>query len=180
MSNAEKEDKKDRAQGVIHGAEKTGVKAFITPKGITDGNSKLNTAFCAAIFNKSHGLGDLNEQEKEDFEAAGLIDDDIEGTREERSFRMWINSLGLEDIHINNLYEEAKDGNVFLRVLDRVQPGIVDWKRVEKKVGNNQIKKQINCGVAIDYAVELGCKIPGIDATQINRGSKKAILAIVW
>ena len=37
---------------------------------------------------------------------AGIIDDDIEGTKEERAFRMWINSLGIEDVFINSLFSD--------------------------------------------------------------------------
>lgn len=63
-------------------------------------------------------------------DAAKLLDDDVEGAREERAFRMWINSLGLNDengepIHINNLYEESRDGLLLLRTLDRIKPGCV-------------------------------------------------------
>ena len=46
---------------------------------------------------------------------------------------MWINSLGLEDVYVNNLYEECKDGLLLLKVMDRIEKGIVDWKKVEKK-----------------------------------------------
>lgn len=53
-------------------------------------------------------------------DAAGLIDDDIEGSREERAFRMYINSLGIDGVYINNIYEDIKDGIVLLKVMDRV------------------------------------------------------------
>jgi len=33
---------------------------------------------------------------------------------------MWMNSLGIEGLHINNLYEEAKDGSILLKVMDKV------------------------------------------------------------
>ena len=48
------------------------------------------------------------------------MDDDIEGTREERAFRMWINSLdhGDDQEHVNNLYEECKDGLLLMKVMD--------------------------------------------------------------
>ncbi len=52
--------------------------------------------------------------------AATLDDDDVEGSWEEWSYRMWMNSLGIEGLHINNLYEEAKDGLLMLKVIDRV------------------------------------------------------------
>jgi len=65
-----------------------------------------------------------------------MLDDDIEGSKEERAFRFWINSLGIEDVFINNLYEEVRDGLVILKVLDKISPGIVDWSKVEKKPKN--------------------------------------------
>lgn len=43
-------------------------------------------------------------------EKAGLLDDDIQGTREERQFRLWINSLELPDVYVNNLFEDVRDG----------------------------------------------------------------------
>ena len=52
-----------------------------------------------------------------------------------------MNSLGIDNLHINNLYEEAKDGMLLLKVMDRVQPGIVNWQTVEKTPGKNQIKR---------------------------------------
>ena len=65
-----------------------------------------------------------------------MLDDDIEGSREERAFRFWINSLGLEDVFISNLYEEARDGVVLLKVIDKIAPGSVDWKKVALKPKN--------------------------------------------
>lgn len=49
-----------------------------------------------------------------------MLDDDIEGSREERAFRFWINSLGIEDVFITNLYDEVKDGLVLLKVMDKI------------------------------------------------------------
>ena len=42
----------------------------------------MNTLFCAEIFNACSGLEPLNEEEKK--AAAAFLDDDIEGSREER------------------------------------------------------------------------------------------------
>ena len=57
---------------------------------------------------------------------------------------MWINSLWLNDdngdngepIHINNLYEESKDGILMISILDKIKPGAVKWKIVGKKANN--------------------------------------------
>jgi len=47
-----------------------------------------------------------------------MLDDDIEGSKEERDLRFWINSLGIEVVFINNLCEEARNGLVLLKVID--------------------------------------------------------------
>lgn len=93
---------------------------------------------------------------------------------------MWMNSLGIEGIHINNLYEEAKDGLLMLKVIDKIEPGIINWARIEKNPGKNQMKRSINASAVIEAAKKLDCKLPGIDASQILKGSRKAVLAIVW
>lgn len=49
--------------------------------------------------------------------------------REERVFRMWINSLNIDGVYINNLFSECQDGVVLIKVIDRVQSGLVIWKR---------------------------------------------------
>jgi plastin-1 len=78
----------------------------------------LNTLFCAEIFNTCPGL----QATEEEYNAAQMLDDDAEGTREERchcsylGFRMWANSLGIEDLYINNLYEDFKDGIALLKI----------------------------------------------------------------
>jgi len=171
------EDTNKRAKMVIEASNKFGINPLIGPSDILSGNTKLNTVFTADIFNHKHGLEELT---KEEYEAAAMLDDDIEGSREERSYRMWVNSLGIEDVYVNNLYEEARDGLVFLKVMDRIQPGVVDWKRVEKKTGNNKFKKQINCAEVIECAKRMKCIIPGIESSQILNAKKKSILAIVW
>ena len=176
------EDKKKRAQKVIDNAKKLGAESYITPEDIVAGNSKLNTLFVASIFNAYPGLEPPTEQEA--MEAAKLLDDDIEGAREERAFRMWINSLGLNDdngepIHINNLYEESKDGLVLLRTLEKITPGCVRWKLVDKKP-KNPFKIQTNCDEVIEASKKSKYKIVGIGGGDIRTGNKKYILAIVW
>lgn len=170
-------DEKKRARMVLDGAIKLGVNPLIGPNDIVTGNTKLNTIFTADIFNHKHGLEPLTTEQ---YEAAALLDDDIEGSKEERSFRMWMNSLSISEVSVNNLYEEARDGLILLKVIDRIEPGSVNWKRVEKKPGKNTIKRQINCAEVVEAATKMGCKLPGIDSSQILSGNKKAILSIVW
>ena len=171
------EDKKVRAQKVIDNAKKLGAESYITPKDVVSGNIKLNTLFTAAIFNAFPGLDPPTEQEL--YDAAKLLDDDVEGGREERAFRMWINSLGLDGVYINNLYEESKDGILLLKVIDKVKPGIVNWKIVDKKP-KNPFVATVNCQEVIDSAKKCKYSVIGIGAQDIREGNKKYILAIVW
>jgi len=126
-------DELKRAEQMILQSQHINVADVAGPRDIIKGNSKVNTIFVAEIFNTRHGLQELT---KEEYDAATMLDDDIEGSREERAFRFWINSLNLEDVFITNLYEEARDGLVLLKVIDRIQPGTVDWKKVASKPKN--------------------------------------------
>lgn len=175
-------DLEKRAAMVIANSQKLGAESYITPKDICKGNSKLNTIFTAAIFNAFPGLDPPTEQEKLD--AAKLLDDDVEGAREERAFRMWINSLGLigedgEPIYVNNLYQDSKNGLLLLKAIDKVKPGNIDWKKVDRKCKNN-FTTRTNCGEAVNAAKKCNFSIVGIGGQDINEGNKKCILAVVW
>ena len=70
-------------------------------------------------------------------------------------------------------------GIVVLKVLDRLKPGCVEWKKIDKNP-NNTFKKGINCTEIINVAKKLGLKIPGIGGTDFVDGKKKNIIAVVW
>lgn len=169
-------DDKKRAELMIASATDMGVEDIVSARDIVRGNAKVNTLFVAELFNTKHGLEELT---KEEYEKAGLVDDDIEGSREERSFRLWINSLGIDGVFVNNLYEEARDGQVLLKVIDKIDPTAVEWNRVEKNP-NNHFKRGINCQVAFDAAAKLKISLIGLGAVDIQDGHKKNLLAIVW
>lgn len=176
-SALDEEDLTKRAEKVIENAGKVGAEAYIAPNDIVKGNNNLNLLFTASIFNSCHGLDPPTEQEA--YDAAKLLEDDAEGTREERAFRMWINSLGVKEGNVTNLYQECRDGILLLKVLDKVRPGCVDWKKVDQKT-NNKFKHGVNCQEAVDAAKKNKYSIVGIGGGDIHRGDKKFILAIVW
>merc|ERR1712176_1719343 len=125
-----------RAQIAIDNSKAIGCDDVIGAKDICKGSHKVNSIFVAEIFNTNHGLPDLNKEEKEAIETAINDYDDIEGSREERAFRLWINSLGIEDVFVNNLYEDVRDGLVLCKVIHRIDPTVVDWSKVEKNPTN--------------------------------------------
>eukprot|EP00948_MAST-09A_sp_MAST-9A-sp1_P002551 g2551.t1 len=169
-------DPKERAANVIRNAKAIGVPAFIQPNDIARGNKNLNLAFCAQIFNTNHGLT-ITEEEKIDM--AGLMDDDVGDSREERVFRLWINSLGIPDLYVNNLFEDLRNGVVLLKVMDKVQPGIVSWKRVNLKP-KMKFHKLENANYAVVLGKKMNFSLVGIGGVDIVDGNKKLILAIVW
>jgi len=166
-----------RAGMVIKNAEKLGVPQFIQPKDISSGNARLNLAFAAQIFNTNPGLEPLTEEEKA--ELAGMMEDDVGDSREERAFRMWMNTLGIPDFYINGLFEDCKDGLALLKVEDFVEPGVVDWSKCEMKP-NNKFKKLTNCNVAVDTGKKMHFSLVGIGGNDVHDGNKKLILALVW
>jgi len=168
-----------RADMVLDNSKKLGVDKFITPSDICKGNNKLNILYTAAIFNHCHGLDPPTKEEVELYDKAKLLNDDVEGTREERAFRMWINSLGFDDTYVNNLYDDSESGVLLLKVFDRISPGSVDWKKVDK-TSTNKFKKIVNCNECIDAAKKCKFHIVGIGGTDIHDKNKKAVLAVVW
>lgn len=95
---------------ILDNTTKLGIPTVMRPADMKKGNQKLNIILASYIFNAKHGLEALTEEQKEEYEKVGLMAEDNEGTKEERSMRLWANSLALEDVNIMNLYEEARDG----------------------------------------------------------------------
>ena len=95
---------------------------------------------------------------------AELPDDDGGDSREERAFRMWINSLnieadqtsGLEAAHVSNLFDDVRDGVMLLQTMEHVRKGVVDWSKVNKPPMRIVFKRVEN----LNYAVTLGRGMP--------------------
>jgi len=167
-----------RASKVLANAARIDVPIFIQASDIASGNARLNLAFTAAIFNTRHGLEELTEAEKAEF--AGMMEDDVGDSREERAFRMWMNTLGIPDFYVNSLWEDCKDGLVLLKVIDHIEPGIVDWKKKVELNPDNKFKKLSNCNYAVDLGKQMKFSLVGIGGVDIHDGKKKLLLAFVW
>lgn len=152
-----------------------GVPVIIKPKDITNGDKNLNLAFVAEIFNTRTGLEEVSEAEQKSL--ADLLGDEDDATsREERVFRQWINSLHLDDMHIENVFDDLNNGLNLLKAIDAVEPGTVKWKKVNKKVPMMKFKKGENCQYAVKLGKDLGFSLVGIGGTNIMDGDKKPIL----
>ncbi|XP_008425771.1 plastin-3-like [Poecilia reticulata] len=171
----EKDDLK-RAEAMLQQADRLGCRQFVTPTDVVSGNPKLNLAFVANLFNKYPAL---KKPENEDIDWDLLGDGE---TREERTFRNWMNSLGVSPT-VNHLYVDLQDAMVILQLYERIKVE-VDWNnKVNKppypKLGTN-MKKLENC----NYAVELGkttkFSLVGIGGQDLNDGNPTLTLALVW
>uniref|UniRef100_H0XCW5 Plastin-3 n=1 Tax=Otolemur garnettii TaxID=30611 RepID=H0XCW5_OTOGA len=177
MSGFNETDDLKRAESMLQQADKLGCRQFVTPADVVSGNPKLNLAFVANLFNKYPAL---TKPENQDIDWTLLEGE----TREERTFRNWMNSLGVNP-HVNHLYaiSDLQDALVILQLYERIKVP-VDWSKVNKppypKLGAN-MKKLENC----NYAVELG-KYPakfslvGIGGQDLNDGNPTLTLALVW
>nr|XP_009687269.1 PREDICTED: plastin-1 isoform X2 [Struthio camelus australis] len=170
----EKNDLK-RAECMLQQAEKLGCRQFVTPADVVAGNPKLNMAFVANLFNTYPTL------HKPDNSAYDL--NLLEGeSKEERTFRNWMNSLGISP-YVNHLYSDLSDALIIFQLYDMTRVP-VDWNRVNKPpypfLGGN-MKKIENC----NYAVELGktkakFSLVGIAGHDLNEGNRTLTLALVW
>uniref|UniRef100_A0AAR2JCN9 Lymphocyte cytosolic plastin 1 n=1 Tax=Pygocentrus nattereri TaxID=42514 RepID=A0AAR2JCN9_PYGNA len=175
LSGLREKDDLKRAECMLDQADRLGCRQFVMPPDVVRGNPKLNLAFVANLFNKYPAL---KKPENQDIDWSS-----IEGeTREERTFRNWMNSLGVNP-RVNHLYGDLDDALVIFQLYEKIKVP-VDWDKVNKppypKLGSN-MKKLENC----NYAVELGKKeakfsLVGIAGQDLNEGNRTLTLALLW
>ncbi|XP_072428085.1 plastin-1-like [Chiloscyllium punctatum] len=174
MAGLHEKDDLKRAEAMLQEADKLGCRQFVTPVDVVSGNPKLNLAFVANLFNKYPALHKPNK----DYDLTLLEGE----SREERTFRNWINSQGVSPF-VNHLYSDLIDGLVIFQLYENVTVP-VDWNRVNRppypQLGAN-MKKIENC----NYAIELGknkaaFSLVGIGGQDLNDGNQTLTLALIW
>ncbi|XP_004293437.1 PREDICTED: fimbrin-5 [Fragaria vesca subsp. vesca] len=168
-------DPMERAKMVLEQAEKLECKRYLTAKDIVEGSPNLNLAFVAQIFQHRNGL--TADSKKISF--AEMMTDDAQTSREERCFRLWINSLGTAT-YVNNLFEDVRNGWVLLELLDKIASGLVNWKTASKPPIKMPFKKLENCNQVIAIGKELNFSLVNVAGNDIVQGNKKLILAYLW
>ena len=166
-------DQMSRAEIMLQQADKLGCRSFISPKDVVEGIYKLNMAFVANLFNNHPGL-DSSNIDLEDYA-------NVEESREEKTYRNWMNSLGVSP-YVNNLSSDLADGLIIFQLYDIINPGVVQWTKVTRKFSRMKkfMEKLENC----NYVVELGRRqkfsLVGIAGQDINDGNSTLTLALVW
>ncbi|XP_010913192.1 fimbrin-4 [Elaeis guineensis] len=171
----ETKDPNARAKMVLDQAEKLDCKRYLSPKDIVEGSPNLNLAFVAQIFQHRNGLSTDSKK----MSLAEMTPDDIQVSREEKAFRLWINSLGIAT-YVNNLFEDVRNGWVLLEVLDKVSPGSVNWKQATKPPIKMPFRKVENCNQVIKIGKGLNFSLVNVAGNDIVQGNKKLILAYLW
>ncbi|TYH46449.1 hypothetical protein ES332_D11G336200v1 [Gossypium tomentosum] len=165
----------ERAKLVLDHAERMGCKRYLSPEDIVEGWTNLNLAFVAQIFHERNGLS--VDSKKISF--AERITDDVQLSRDERCFRLWMNSLGVEN-YVNNVFEDVRNGWVLLEVLDKVAPGSVNWKHATKPPIKFPFRKVENCNQVVMIGEMLKFSIVNLGGNDIVQGNKKLIIAFLW
>ncbi|KAL1091782.1 hypothetical protein V6Z11_D07G181000 [Gossypium hirsutum] len=168
-------DPLQRAKLVLDLADRMGCKRYLTAKDIVDGSPNLNLAFVAHIFQHRNGLSTQTKQ----ISFLETLPDDAQVSREERVFRFWINSLG-NSTYIDNVFEDLRNGWILLETLDKVSPGIVNWKVANKPPIKLPFKKVENCNQVVKIGKQLKFSLVNIAGNDIVQGNKKLILAYLW
>ncbi|XP_010714694.1 plastin-1 [Meleagris gallopavo] len=170
-------DKNDlrRAEYMLQQADKLGCRQFVTPADVVAGNPKLNLAFVANLFNTYPAL---HKPDNSSYDLTLLEGE----SNEERTFRNWMNSLGVSP-YVNHLYSDLSDALIIFQLYEMTRVP-VDWTHVNKRpyplLGGN-MKKIENC----NYAVELGktkakFSLVGIAGHDLNEGNPTLTLALIW
>lgn len=170
-------DNVGRAGAMLREADKLGCKAFVAPNDVANGVYKLNLAFVANLFNTWPGLKPPGEDE---LQVEGDLSE-IEETREEKMYRNWMNSMGVQP-YVNWLYSDLSNAIVIFQLYDIIQPGLVDWKKVVSKF--HKLRAMMDQIQNCNYAVELGKKVRfslvGIQGKDIYDGNRTLTLALLW
>ncbi|QID83468.1 Fimbrin, actin-bundling protein [Saccharomyces pastorianus] len=171
-------DPLERAEQILQNAEKLECRKYLTPSSLVAGNPKLNLAFVAHLFNTHPGLDPIQEEEKPEIEEF-----DAEGEREARVFTLWLNSLDV-DPPVISLFDDLKDGLVLLQAYEKVMPGAVDFKHVNKRPASgteiSRFKALENTNYAVDLGRSKGFSLVGIEGSDIVDGNKLLTLGLVW
>ncbi|KAL9108557.1 MAG: hypothetical protein Q9227_006643 [Pyrenula ochraceoflavens] len=167
-----------RAEQVLQNADRLQCRKFLTPTSLVAGNPKLNLAFVANLFNTHPGLDPITEEDKLDIE-----DFDAEGEREARVFTLWLNSLDVTPA-VNSLFDDLRDGTILMQAYDKVIPGSVNWRHVNKPPASGGEMLRFKAVENTNYAIELGKQnrfsLVGVQGADITDGQRTLTLGLVW
>ena len=112
-----------------------------------------------------------------------MEDFDAEGEREARVFTLWLNSLNVQP-SVNSLFENLRDGTILLQAYDKVLPGSVNWRLVNKRPSSGREITRFEAIENTNYAIKLGeqmrFSLVGVQGADITDGQRTLTLGLVW
>lgn len=162
-----------RAEIMLQQADKINCRSFLAPQDVVEGVYKLNVAFVANLFN-NHPALDIPDGPLEMLEG-------LEETREEKTYRNWVNSMGV-DPYVNWLYSDLANGLIIFQLFDIIKPGVVDWTRVHRTFSRLKgfMEKLENCNYAVELGRRQGFSLVGVAGQDLSDGNATLTLALVW
>ncbi|XP_046327103.2 plastin-2-like [Haliotis rufescens] len=166
-------DLQERAESVLCESDKIGCRSFVTARDIVTGNPKLNLAYVANLFNTYPSLDGTGQ----DIDLGEVHEE----TREEKTYRNWMNSLGVSPF-VNHLYSDLGNGLVIFKLYDKIRPNLVDWAKVIDKFNKMKVnfEKLENCNYAVTLAKAIHLSVVNIGGEDIREGNPTITLALVW
>ena len=159
-----------------------GVPHFHTADALSAEHDRLQMLLLATLYQHCDALPQRSTDDSAQQSAStdSEVDDGEEATREEQAFRSWINSAGIPNVRVHSLVNDCRDGLLLLRLIDWVERGCVDWKRVEMRP-SNKFKSVTNCNYAVQLCNDsLRFNLVNIAGNDIYDGNKKLVLSVMW
>lgn len=172
------------ANEILSASFGVGVPAWFSSGAITGGIPRTQIAFVAMLFAASPCLTRSDAESTGSSvaeELAEMAEDlDEEGTREVRMLRQWIGSLAVPGLTITDLVADMRDGSVLLRIMEAVEPGIVNWRRAHKNPKDNRYRRVENGNYIIKLASAMEFHLVNVGGLDIVDGRAKQILSLLW
>lgn len=106
------------------------------------------------------------------------IEQDLD--RERQRYINWLNAENISNQEeIKGLEKELNDGIILLKIIELIQPGIVDWNKVNTPAVN-KFKKLGNCNYMLKLCKELRLPITGVGGRDIVDGNTNLLFGVVW
>lgn len=172
----------ERATLITSAANDLGVDKVSIPSAreLERGNEKLALAFLASLFHAENGLRRYYDSRARQSVIDFRKEDDAEVTREERTMRMWMNSLGCST-HCKHLFDSLGDGFLLLEIVDKLHPGAFPWKGVHRPPVCSAFRRIENCTKALEACEKhCGVKLVSVCGLDISERAVKPTLAVVW
>ncbi len=136
-----------------------------------DQDVKAQVAFLANLFQLKHNILPLDQNE---YCVPNQSLFESQGDRSLQSFTIWLNSFGYQ---LNNAAEELQDGLILAQILDKIVPGCVEWKRINKNP-SSRIKKLENANYVCETAKKIGAA-SNLGGNDLADGNKPLLLAFL-